>query len=49
MKMWYRDDMNSGVVKGRSHDGGIGSIINEDKQGLDLIYIYRPKDTMVEI
>ena len=39
LKMGYGYDMNSGVVTGRSHDGGIDGIINEDKLGLDLIYI----------
>lgn len=39
LKMGYGYDKNSGVVTGRSHDGGIDGIINEDKLGLDLIYI----------
>lgn len=39
LKMGYGYDMNSGVVTGRSHDGGIDGVINEDKLGLDLIYI----------
>lgn len=39
LKMGYGYDVNSGVVTGRSHDGGIDGIINEDKLGLDLIYI----------
>lgn len=39
LKMGYGADKNSGVVTGRSHDGGIDGIISEDKLGLDLIYI----------
>lgn len=39
LKMGYGYDENSGVVTGRSHDGGVDGIINEDKLGLDLIYI----------
>lgn len=39
LKMGYGSDKNSGVVTSRSHDGGIDGIINEDKLGLDLIYI----------
>ena len=39
LKMGYGYDNNSGVVTGRSHDGGIDGIINEDKLGLDIIYI----------
>lgn len=39
LKMGYGCDRDSGVVTGRSHDGGIDGIINEDKLGLDLIYI----------
>ena len=39
LKMGYGYDGNSGIVTGRSHDGGIDGIINEDKLGLDLIYI----------
>lgn len=39
LKMGYGYDKNSGTVTGRSHDGGIDGIINEDKLGLDLIYI----------
>ena len=35
----YGVDKSSGVVTGRSHDGGIDGIISEDKLGLDLIYI----------
>lgn len=39
LKMGYGYDKNASVVTGRSHDGGIDGIINEDKLGLDLIYI----------
>lgn len=39
LKMGYGYDNKSGVVVGASHDGGIDGIINEDKLGLDLIYI----------
>ena len=39
LKMGYGYDEKSGIVTGKSHDGGIDGIINEDKLGLDLIYI----------
>ncbi len=39
LKMGYGSGSNSGVVTGRPHDGGIDGIINEDKLGLDQIYI----------
>lgn len=39
LKMGYGYDNNSGAVVGKSHDGGIDGIINEDKLGLDRIYI----------
>lgn len=39
LKMGYGYDLSSGVVTGRSHDGGIDGVISEDKLGLDLIYI----------
>lgn len=39
LKMGYGYDESSGIVTGASHDGGIDGIINEDKLGLDLIYI----------
>jgi len=39
LAMGYGTDKTSGVVTGRSHDGGIDGIISEDKLGLDLIYI----------
>lgn len=39
LKMGYGYDQSSGIVIGNSHDGGIDGIINEDKLGLDLIYI----------
>lgn len=37
--MGYGYDESSGIVVGKSHDGGIDGIINEDKLGLDLIYV----------
>lgn len=47
LKMGYGYGKQAGVVTGRPHDGGIDGIINEDKLGLDLIYIqakrYAPK------
>lgn len=50
LKMGYGYDKNSGIITGRSHDGGIDGIINEDKLGLDLIYIqakrYNVKNTV---
>ena len=50
LKMGYGYDENSGIVTGRSHDGGVDGIINEDKLGLDLIYIqakrYSEKNTV---
>lgn len=39
LKMGYGYDNTAGKITGRSHDGGIDGIINEDKLGLDLIYI----------
>lgn len=39
LEMGYGAGKDSGVVTGRSHDGGIDGIISEDKLGLDLIYI----------
>lgn len=39
LKMGYGYDKTSGVVVGGPHDGGIDGIINEDKLGLDLIYL----------
>ena len=39
LKMGYGYDETSGIVTGASHDGGIDGVINEDKLGLDLIYI----------
>lgn len=39
LKMGYGYDHDSGIVVGKSHDGGIDGIINEDKLGLDLIYL----------
>lgn len=39
LKMGYGYDDYSGQVVGKSHDGGIDGIINQDKLGLDLIYI----------
>lgn len=43
LEMGYEKDKSSGVVTGRSHDGGIDGIISEDKLGLDLIYIQAKK------
>lgn len=43
LDMGYGADKSSGVVTGRSHDGGIDGIISEDKLGLDLIYIQAKK------
>lgn len=39
MKMGYGYDRFSGSVVGKSHDGGVDGIINEDKLGLSKIYI----------
>lgn len=39
LKMGYGYDQNSGIVVGKSNDGGIDGVINEDKLGLDLIYL----------
>lgn len=39
LKMGYGYDQSSGIVVGGPHDGGIDGIINEDKLGLDLIYL----------
>lgn len=39
IKMGYGYDNNSGIVVGSPHDEGIDGIINEDKLGLDKIYI----------
>lgn len=50
LKMGYGYDQNSGIVVGKSHDGGIDGVINEDKLGLDLIYLqakrYNEKNTV---
>ena len=43
LEMGYGKDKTSGVVTGRSHDGGIDGIISEDKLGLDQIYIQAKK------
>jgi len=45
LSMGYGYDKNSGVVTGRSHDGGVDGIISEDKLGLDLIYIQAKRYT----
>ncbi|USF28189.1 hypothetical protein N510_003148 [Firmicutes bacterium ASF500] len=37
--MGYGNDKTSGIVVGGSHDGGIDGIIEEDKLGLDQIYL----------
>lgn len=39
LKMGYGYDAKAGITVGGSHDGGIDGIINEDKLGLDLIYL----------
>lgn len=39
LKMGYGYDSESGITVGGPHDGGIDGIINEDKLGLDLIYL----------
>lgn len=39
LKMGYGYDAESGITVGGPHDGGIDGIINEDKLGLDLIYL----------
>ena len=39
LKMGYGYDSKSGITVGGPHDGGIDGIINEDKLGLDLIYL----------
>lgn len=45
LKMGYGYDEYSGIVTGRSHDGGIDGIISEDKLGLGLIYIQAKRYT----
>ena len=46
LSLGYGYDTEAGKVVGKSHDGGIDGIINEDKLGLDKIYIqakrYKP-------
>lgn len=39
VKMGYGYDNSSGVVVGSPNDGGIDGVINEDKLGLDKIYL----------
>lgn len=39
LKLGYGYNQNAGAVIGKSHDGGIDGIINEDALGLDKIYI----------
>ena len=39
VKMGYGYDKSSGIVVGSPNDGGIDGIINEDKLGLDKIYL----------
>lgn len=50
LALGYGYGTEAGKVVGRSHDGGIDGIINEDKLGLDKIYIqakrYTPKNTV---
>jgi len=39
LKLGYGYNQDAGMVVGKSHDGGIDGIINEDALGLDKIYI----------
>lgn len=39
LKLGYGYNQASGMVVGKSHDGGIDGIINEDALGLDKIYV----------
>ena len=39
LKLGYGYSQDSGMVVGKSHDGGIDGIINEDAIGLDKIYV----------
>lgn len=39
LKLGYGYNQDSGMVVGKSHDGGIDGIINEDALGLDKIYV----------
>lgn len=39
LKLGYGYNQDSGMVVGKSHDGGIDGIINEDMLGLDKIYV----------
>ena len=39
LKMGYGYDADSAIVVGGSHDNGIDGVINEDRLGLDLIYL----------
>lgn len=39
LKLGYGYSQDSGMVVGKPHDGGIDGIINEDRLGLDKIYI----------
>lgn len=39
LKLGYGHSQDSGMVVGKSHDGGIDGIINEDALGLDKIYV----------
>lgn len=39
LKLGYGYNQDSGMVVGKSHDGGIDGIINEDTLGLDKIYV----------
>lgn len=45
LKMGYGYDHTSGIVTGRSHDGGIDGMISEDKLGLGQIYIQAKRYT----
>ena len=39
LRLGYGHGADAGQVVGRSHDGGIDGVINEDRLGLDKIYI----------
>jgi restriction system protein len=39
LSMGYGDGKESGMVLGQSGDGGVDGVINEDKLGLDVVYV----------
>lgn len=45
LKLGYGYNQDSGMVVGKSHDGGIDGIINEDALGLDKIYVQAKRYT----